>query len=73
MWCSSYTSAARRSQAGGSYFQWEGLEEGVCVYVRVYKRERKRGRETGTETQGEAHGGWVELCQVEMAVGRIGK
>lgn len=66
MWCSSYTSAARRSQVGGSYFQWEGFEEGVCVYVSVYKRERKRDKKQGQRHKVKLHGGWVELCQIEM-------
>lgn len=56
----SYTSAARRNQRRGSYFQWEGFEARVCV----------QERETQIETWGKLLGGWVEICQTEIGVGR---
>lgn len=46
----------------------------MCVYVSVYKREREREAEKqGQRHTVKLHGGWVELCRIEMAVGRNGK
>lgn len=53
MRCNGYTSAARRDQVRGLYFQWEGFGEGVCVRTCVCMCVCERERDN-REIQGAA-------------------